>query len=158
MQCLRIFFPQNKEHYYEWLREKGNKDMQALELFLKFEKKWATRFKKHKDVCWKGQDCWRLLNLLGQNRINLSEEEIFCYLTEEFKPCNHYGQLDKFLKLDGLIPWNDFKNDLDGYLIAAFGEKDDYHFSCLEKNGWRECLRVQWVKLLKRKFSSLDES
>ena len=130
------------------LEKKGNKDMQALELFLKFEKKWATRFKKHKDVCWKGQDCWRLLNLLGQNRINLSEEEIFRYLTEEFKPCNHYGLLDKFLRL----------YDLDEYLIAAFGEKDDYQFLCLEKNGWRECLRVQWVKLLKRKFSSLDES
>jgi len=39
---------------------------------------------------------------------------------------NHYGQLDEFLNLDELTPWNDFKNDLDGYLIAAFEEKDDY--------------------------------
>ena len=89
---------------------------------------------------------------MRQNRINLAEEEIFRYLTEEFKPCNHYGQLDKFLNLDWLTPWNDFKNDLDGYLIAAFEEKDDYYFLRLEKNGWRECLRAQGIKLANAKI------
>jgi len=66
--------------------EEKFKDEKDLKFSLKLVRKQTTMLKNISELVGRDNIVGDCKNLLGQNRIDLAEEEIFRYLTEEFKP------------------------------------------------------------------------